>query len=296
MANALGSLRGLIDGLIGDDDVAMPVVPAHWPDMIKAAAAQGIAATGDYQDAGYATLYLDRVARFVGRHGLTDAMQAEIAYILSDRMTYLDPVRVADLKLRELGLAPGASGRSRDVRKFRLEDIISTLPSAAAGPVTSVLERMTRLNLRVPLDFSGRGWLGLRKLKLWMLLKRWRLATPRYPKEKAAIERWLHMIDRSLVKCPAATEEIVHTGAMVSGYGDVYRTNLAGWLMLTNGLVKPVFDGALRIDDLPSAIASARAAALADPTGLSLRRLIAEIAMAESGSVRHAAMANTKNA
>jgi hypothetical protein len=99
----------------------------------------------------------------------------------------------------------------------------------------------------------------------------------RYPKERAWVERWLHMIDRSLTKQPQAVAEIVQTATMVNGYGDHYRHGLAAWHLIIDQLAKPVFDGALALPDLTGAIRLARAAALPDPRQVALKRAIAEI-------------------
>ena len=64
---------------------------------------------------------------------------------------------------------------------------------------------------------------------------------------------------------------------MVQGYGDTYRHGLADWHAIIDSLVKPTFDGALRLADLAGAIAEARAAAPPDPRQAALKRKIAEI-------------------
>ncbi|MFX7844779.1 DUF6537 domain-containing protein, partial [Acinetobacter baumannii] len=86
-------------------------------------------------------------------------------------------------------------------------------------------------------------------------LKRWRLFSVRYAKERIWVERWLHMIDRSLTKQPGATAAIVQTATMIRGYGDPYRQGLADWHAIIDGLAKPTFDGALALSDLAGAIA-----------------------------------------
>ena len=90
-------------------------------------------------------------------------------------------------------------------------------------------------------------------------MRRWRLFSVRYGKELMWVERWLHMIDRSLTKQPAAAAEIVQTASMIQGYGDGYRQGLADWHAIIDGLAKPTFDGALPLPDLAAAIVQARA-------------------------------------
>ena len=99
----------------------------------------------------------------------------------------------------------------------------------------------------------------------------------RYAKERNWVERWLHMIDRALTRQPAAASAIVKTATMVQGYGDAYRHGLADWHAIVDGLVKPTFDGLLRLPDLAGAVAEARSAAMPDPRQAALTRKIAEI-------------------
>ena len=55
----------------------------------------------DYQGPSYAQLYVDRLRRFIGRRGVDDAMFGEIARLMALRMSYEDPIRIAQLKLGE---------------------------------------------------------------------------------------------------------------------------------------------------------------------------------------------------
>ena len=99
----------------------------------------------------------------------------------------------------------------------------------------------------------------------------------RYAKERVWLERWLHMIDRSLSKQPQAAPAIILTASMIEGYGDLYRQGMADWNAIIDSLVKPTFDGALALRDLGAAVTEARAAALPDPRQAALKRKIAEI-------------------
>jgi hypothetical protein len=129
----------------------------------------------------------------------------------------------------------------------------------------------------VSIRFSTRNRWGIRRLRIEAGLRRWRLFSVRYAKERVWVERWLHMISRSLAKQPKAAPSIVQTATMVQGYGDVYRQGLADWHAIIDGLVKPTCDGALPLSDLGGAVAEARAAAKPDPRQAALKRTIAEI-------------------
>ncbi len=73
----------------------------------------------EYQGAAYARLYADRLRRFVGKPGVDEAMFCEIARLMAMRMSYQDPVRIAQLKLAELH--SGAGDRVRPGGRRRQE-------------------------------------------------------------------------------------------------------------------------------------------------------------------------------
>ena len=109
-------------------------------------------------------------------------------------------------------------------------------------------------------------------------MRRWRLFSVRYAKERAWVERWLHMIGRSLDKQPR--RRLRHGADRDHDRGlsaTVYRQGLADWHAIIDGLAKPTFDGVLPLADLAGAVAEARAAAVPDPRQVALKRTIAEI-------------------
>jgi hypothetical protein len=273
VASIRSSLRYLFADFIGEDGGAAPGLPDGLPEDVVSVVSEGIHLLVDYQGAGYAQLYVDRLRRFVGRPGVDDAMLGEIARLMAMRMSYADPIRIAQLKLAELETAQSTD----EIRKFRLGELIGALPAAAAQPVLDALEWIGWTHKPVSIRFSTRSRWGVRRLKIEAGLRRWRLFSVRYGKERAWVERWLHMISRSLDKQPKAAIEIVLTATMVRGYGDVYRQGLADWHAIIDGLAKPAFDGALPLTDVAGAVAEARAAALPDPRQTALKRTIAEI-------------------
>jgi hypothetical protein len=271
VAGVLSSLRYLFADVIGDDDAATPLLPEGLPDAIAPVVSDGIHRLIDYQGPSYAQLYVDRLRRFVGRGGVDDAMFGEIARLMATRMSFDDPIRIAQLKLCEADAAPD------DVRQFRVDELVGALPAAVAEPVLGVLDTFGWVHKPVSIRFSTASRWGLRRLKIEASLRRWRLFSVRYGDERAWVERWLHMIDRALVKQPAAAAEIVQTATMMQGYGDPYRLGLADWHLIIDSLAKPAFDGALGLSDLAGAVAEARAAARPDPRQMALKRKIDEI-------------------
>jgi hypothetical protein len=279
VAGLLSSLRYLLADFIGEDDGTPPFLPDSLPDGAAAVVSEGIHRLIDYQGASYAQLYVDRLRRFVGRPGVDAAMFGEIARLMTMRMSYQDPVRIAQLKLAEfeIGAADPRAQSTDDTVKFRLDELIGALPAVVAEPVLDALEWVGWTHKPVSISFGTRSRWGIRRLKIEASLRRWRLFSVRYAKERAWVERWLHMIDRSLTKQPKAASAIVQTATMVQGYGDAYRQGLADWHVIIDGLAKPTFDGVLPLADLAGAVAEARAAALPDPRQVALKRTIAEI-------------------
>jgi hypothetical protein len=277
----------LLADFIGDDDDEPPFLPDGLPDAVAPVVSDAIHMLIDYQGNAYATLYVTRLRRFVGRRDVNDAMLGEIARLTAMRMSYQDPIRLAQLKLAELE-AGGAP--SHDVRRFRFDELIGALPAVVAEPVLDTFEWLGwEVRRRVPIRFSTRSRFGIRRLKIEAGLRRWRLFSVRYAKERVWVERWLHMIDRSLTKQPRAASAIVQTATMVQGYGDAYRQGLADWHAIIDGLAKPTFDGVLPLPDLAAAVAEARAAVRPDPRQAVLKRTIAEIRARALGAGTNAA-------
>ena len=274
MASVLSSLRYLLADLIGDDDDTLPPRPKDLPDDIAPMVDKCIRVLVDYQGTSYAELYVHRLGRFVGRAGIDAAMLGDIAQLMAMRMSYQDPIRIAQLKLVEHETQGEPTG---DRRKFRIDELVGALPAVVAEPVLDVLEWVDWTHAPVSIRFSAANRRGIRRLKIEAALKRWRLFSVRYAKERVWVERWLHMIDRSLTRQPQATSAIIQTATMIEGYGSLYRHGLADWHAIIDGLVKPTFDGVLPLSDLADAIAEARAAVMPDARQIALKRKIAEI-------------------
>ena len=274
----LSSLRFLFADLIGEEDDTPPLLPEGLPEAVAEVASEGIHLLIGYQSTSYAQLYADRLKRFVGQPGVDDAMLAEIARLMAIRMSYEDPIRIAQLKLAEFNAGAGGNYNPVvDVRKFRIDELVTALPAIIAEYLIDAIDWVGWSHWRVSIRFSAASRYGVRRLKIEAGLKRWRRYSIRYGKERMWVERWLHMISRSLTKQPAAAAEIVQTASMIEGYGDVYRQGMADWNAIIDGLTKPTFDGVLALTDLGAAMAEARAAAVPDPRQVALKRKIAEI-------------------
>jgi uncharacterized protein DUF6537 len=279
VASLLSSLRYLLADFIGEDDDTPPLLPEALPAAATAVVGEAVGRLIDYQGASYARLYVERVRRFVGRRDVDDALLVDIARLMAVRMSYEDPIRIAQLKLAEVEARTGdpVAASVDDIRKFRLDELIGALPAAVAEPVLGALEWVGWTHKPVSIRFSTATRWGVRRLKIEASLRRWRMFSVRYAGERVWVERWLHMISRALARQPRAAPAIVQTAAMVQGYGDAYRQRLADWHAIIDGLVKPTCDGVLPLTDLAGAVTEARAAAIPDPRQVALKRTIAAI-------------------
>jgi len=274
--------RSMFAELMGEDDDEPVRIPDGLPEAVRAIALEAIDELTAYQGLSYAQLYLDRLKRFILRRTLDEALYCDIARLMVMRMCYEDPIRMAQLNLDRC--AACAEVLPDDVRRLRLDEMVASLPDMVADLVLEGLEWLGWQHMPVTRRLRTASRWGRRRLKIEASLRRWRLLSVRYAKERAWVERWLHMIDRSLTRQPEAVSAIIQTATMVQGYGHAYRQGLADWHLIIDQLAKPVFDGKLKLPDLSAAITEARAAAMPDPRQVALKRAIAQIRAGAGGN------------
>ena len=255
-----------------------------------AADARGLVIEGlrrmlDYQDAGYAALYLDRLARVQALAAGSGALLRETARHLALWMSYEDTIRVADLKTRasrfarvqsEVGVQRGQQLAIHEFMHPRIEEICETLPAglgrwlARPHAVHRLLARFTREG-RVVATSSLRGY-----LLLWGLsrLRGIRRRTLRYQVENARIEQWLAHIEAAAAHNPALAVEVAQCQRLVKGYSDTHARGLANYLRLMD----VVRAAGQRL--APATLRELRDAALADEHGKALQAALARHALA----------------
>ncbi len=273
MPGFINVIRHTLTELTGPDNATPAILPTGLPEAVLPAIRAGVMLLTDYQGPAYAQLYCDRLRRFIGRRGVDDALFAEIARLLAQRMAYLDAIRIAQLKLQEM---PSAGRSAVDIRRFRCDELLSAMPAIVGEPLLWAFERTGCAHWTVPIRFSNAGWWGVRWLKWEASLRRSRRLSLRYASESIWAARWLHMIDRALTKQPEAVGAVVQTATMIEGYGTGYRHGLAAWHQIIDGLAKPAFDGTLVLPDLAAAITRGSRVPR-DPKDDQLRKVIAEI-------------------
>jgi indolepyruvate ferredoxin oxidoreductase beta subunit len=260
------------------DDRITRSVPATVQDVAR----EGAKRLLDYQDMAYAGIYLDRLDAVIAlerSHSDRSALTASVARGLALWMSFEDPIRVADLKIRsararrvlqEVVPTPGQLVQVTEFMKPRVEEICGTLP---VGLGTWILRSRARRWLA---RFTGGRRIATSTisgfLQLYWLagLRRWRRKTLRYSEEQARITEWLALIANAV---PAGYElalEIAECQQLVKGYGETHdrgTANLGRILRKAQSL-----QGSAGAADQ---IARLRAAALADDQGTALSQALA---------------------
>ena len=298
------NLRGFEAGVAGSDPAARamgsdPIAPpaiaerasvegltpslhAFHPEA-RAVLAHGVERLTDYQDAAYASRYLARVARFVGKPGADGAFIRELGRHLAVRMSVEDVIRVAQLKLREARLdrvAREAKAQPRDI--VDVTEYLKPGPEEVFGLLPPGLGRWALARVR-----HDRSWAlkvtttrlsGFLRLKVLAGLKRWRPRTLRFAEEEAWVAHWLDLVERTLAVDATAAREVVATASLVRGYSDTYKRGLDNWTVIMERVVEPMLAGDLPRVHFADAVLQARLAAAKDPEGCTLAETIAAIA------------------
>jgi indolepyruvate ferredoxin oxidoreductase beta subunit len=200
---------------------------------------EGLARTADYQDATYASEYLDRVARVhaagvtAGGDAFGHALTIEAAHWIAVAMSYDDVIRVADLKTRAERFARvrrEVKAGDADVlgtEEFfhpRLEEVAGLLPARVAswldsrpalrGWLAKRLDRGRRVHSN-----TVRGHLQLRLLAR---LRRWRRGNARHQRELLHLEAWLAAAESALATDYALAVEVLRCRRLIKGYSDTH--------------------------------------------------------------------------
>jgi indolepyruvate ferredoxin oxidoreductase beta subunit len=263
--------------------VASMPAPAH--DVIL----EGARRLAAYQDIGYARLYLDRLAAIRAADARCDAggrLLRETARQLALRMSYEDVIRVAQAKIdparlariaAEMGAKPGEPFTVTEFLKPGIEEMCSILPPKLAARILALADRrgwIERVHWGMEVNTASVSGFG----RFWLLakLRGWRPKSYRYQEEQRAIEAWLHLIDEAARLSGDLALEVAECARLIKGYGDTLKRGTANYRLIESRIVCPLLAGAIPLRQAVDAVASARAAALADPEGEALTRCLAE--------------------
>jgi indolepyruvate ferredoxin oxidoreductase, beta subunit len=262
--------------------IAMPEA-AH--DVVLA----GVRRLAAYQDIAYAQLYLDRLAPVRAADARANAggrLVRETARQLAVRMSYEDVIRVAQAKIdpariarirAELGVKPGEPFTVTEFLKPGIEELCSLFPPALAKCILAFAERRglsERLHWGMEVSTTSVGGF----LRVWLLakLRPWRRKSHRFHEEQRSIEAWLgRVIDAARLSADLALE-VAECARLIKGYGDTLKRGSVNYRLIETRIIDPILAGRMPPARGLDAIASARAAALADPEGEALTRCLAE--------------------
>jgi indolepyruvate ferredoxin oxidoreductase beta subunit len=259
-------------------------VRASFPAETHRILEEGVARCADFQDAAYATLYLDRLEPIAkldrdGGGGATGfKLTNEAGRFLALWMCYEDVIRVADLKSRrsrfervraEVQAKPDEPVHIVEYLKPGVEELAAVLPRGLSAWLTRwAARRGLTHKLNVGLYVKTTSVFGFLLLRFLASLRRMRRITARYHEEQALIERWLDSARAAAARDLGLGLEIALCARLIKGYGDTHRRGKESFLRILDTIASA---GSFASDaERAAAIRKAREAALADPEGRKL--------------------------
>lgn len=272
--------------------VAVPEsVASQFPPAVQAMLTLGYTRVRDYQDHGYARLYVQRLERVLQAERTSDPVTAhdfaitqEMARWLALWMAFDDVVRVADLKLR-------ASRRQRireevkanDSDLVRIYDYFRPGTAELAGLLPRpIAQRLLRweaarkqkglASLSLPMVLGAHTVIGALALRTLASLRWLRRRGQRYAAEQNFIEQWVKSVRSLTFTHWQCGYEMAQCGRLIKGYGATNDRGKENFLHLLTHL------GPSERFASPSAhaqaIADARRAALADDAGAAFDKVL----------------------
>ncbi|HXP12718.1 MAG TPA: indolepyruvate oxidoreductase subunit beta family protein [Stellaceae bacterium] len=260
------------------------------PEEARHLAVEGVRRLADYQDLAYAKLYLDRlgpIEQADERSGLDGKLAASVARHLAVRMSFEDVIRVAQVKAdpariarirRDLGAKPGDTLAIFEFFKPGIDELCSILPPLLARPILYVAEKRGWLGRAYwGMEIQTTSVLGYLRMKALASLRPWRRWSHRFREEQREISAWLSLVAEAAALSPALALEVAQCANLIKGYGDTHKRGMASYRAIVERVVRPALKRRLPAELASDAVASAYAAALADPEGESLARTLAAI-------------------
>jgi len=263
-------------------------IAQEFPASMHTVLREGVRRLVDYQDLGYADLYLDRMSTITQSTASSDGLlRTETGRHLALWMSYEDTARVAALKTRhtrfervhqEAGVQADQVLAIHEYMHPRLQEICETLPAPLGRWLMNshlprrMVEHWTQKG-RVIQTSSVRGYLLLRTVAA---MKRFRRSTLRYAEENRRIEAWLGRIEAIGGHNPALALEVAYCQRLVKGYSDTHERGIRHYDLVMQALDQSA--GSFS----PTTLRELREAALADDVGHVLRDALARHALANS--------------
>ena len=263
---------------------------AGWPSALTTIVAHGALRCRDYQDEGYATRYLDRVASLLGAAGRArDALRMDVPEDVCDAlceaarhlalwMCFEDVIRVADLKSRpdrvarvrrEVQAADGELVRVTEYFKPGIDEIAAVLPAALGTWLLAVAARRRWDRVFIGLHIRSTSLWGHLMLRMLARLRPLRPRSLRFQQEHVAMEAWLAAMAQALPASAATGLALAGLPQVIKGYGETQRRGRENYARLWAERVAPALADAERLRDPATAAALQQAirTTLADPEG-----------------------------
>ncbi|MFI5281461.1 MAG: indolepyruvate oxidoreductase subunit beta family protein, partial [Gemmatimonadales bacterium] len=207
-------------------------IESEFPAVLHPTLGEAAARLIDYQDAGYAGRFLERV-RLVRARDSETQLTERFARRLAVWMSYEDAIRVADLKTRrsrferirrDHGATDGQVLTVTDYLKPDLDEIYGILPAAIGGPIARWAEKRWP-DGRPTITQHVKTTSVLGYLRVWALGRlRWlRPSSLRAQRELALIDRWQEAVLNAAALDYDLACEVADIATVVRGYGEVRR-------------------------------------------------------------------------
>ncbi len=200
------------------------------PENIRALAGHVCARLIDYQNVGYARLFLKRFQPFAGA---SPELKLEVARRLGAWMSYEDVIRVAQLKTRpgrlarirgEVGIDGNAPLTVTEFLKPGREELASLMPPGLGRMIMKGHRPSSTSGLRLWLPSTT--FYGYGALKVLAGLRPWRPRTYRFEREQEAIERWLGVVEETMGVDDGLALGTAKLAILARGYGGVRARGL----------------------------------------------------------------------
>jgi indolepyruvate ferredoxin oxidoreductase beta subunit len=158
------------------------------------------------------------------------------------------------------------------------EEFCSILPPFVARPILAWAERnpARARKLHVGMHIKTNTVLGFLMVRGVAALRPFRPMGHRYKVENLQIEGWLDLVRRAAQRDRRLALEVIECARLIKGYGDTHKRGTGNFARITEALIRPAIEEGRPVP--PEAIKRARDAALADPEGKSLGKVLAEVA------------------
>lgn len=197
---------------------------------LRSMVGHGLARLLDYQDKGYAELYLERLMPVFDLDDTDNSvLSVTVARYLAAWMSYEDVVRVAQLKTRpgriarikgELGAAASDPVQISDYLKPGLEELASLMPPAIGRRIMNSAKQNPG-NRGIPLKIKTTSFSGYSLFSLLAMFRRWRPHSYRFQLEQEAIECWLSAVTSAAKQDLKLATKVAELAVWARGYGGV---------------------------------------------------------------------------